>query len=212
MSDSSPAIADPVPPSSTAPSSFERLNRWLVLAANLGVLAGLIVLTVEIRQNAELTRADMESRKNDVLVQIELSLADPEIGAAWIKSVRSPETMTDLELRAVESHLVALMLQWDYMFNMEQGGLVSRDEARRHIQNTAPFYFGSRHAKNWWRWQEAGWEGTPMFEIADPIVRALDDNFMADYLDGTRLGPATTPATAHPGTDPDAPRSSASRP
>ncbi len=178
-----------------APSRFDRLNRWLMLAANLGVIAGLLILIVEVRQNAALTRADMESRKNDVLVQIELSLADPVIGAAWIKSVRAPETMTDLEVRVVESHLVALMLQWDYMFNMEQGGLVSREDARRHIQNTAPFYFGSRHAKNWWRWQEAGWEGTPMYEIADPIVRSVDDEFMERYLDGTRLAPGPTAGT-----------------
>lgn len=68
--------------------------------------------------------------------------------------------MTDIQVRMVESHLVALTLQWDHMFNMEDGGLVSRQRAQRHIENTAPLYFGSRFGKNWWRWQEAGWNGT----------------------------------------------------
>ncbi len=170
----------------------DMINRWLTLGANLGVVLGLIILIVEVRQNAAMTRADMESRRNDVLVQIELSLADPAIGAAWIKSIRAPETMTDLDIRTVESHLVALLLQWDYMFNMEEGGLVSRAEARLHIQNTAPFYFGSAHAKNWWRWQEAGWNGTPMYDMADPIIKNLDEDFMLNYLNGTRLGSAGT--------------------
>lgn len=182
-----------------APTSgkADRLNRWLTLGANLGVVLGLIILIVEVRQNATLTRADMESRKNDVLAQIELSLAQPEIARAWVKSIRAPETMTDVEVRMVESHLVALMLQWDYMFNMEEGGLITRRHARQHIENTAPYYFGSRHAKNWWRWQEAGWGGNPMMEVAGPIVDGIDEDFMLRYLEGTRLDePLEDPAGA----------------
>lgn len=166
----------------------DRLGRWLTLGANLGVVLGLLILIVEVRQNADLTRAQMESGKNDLLAQIELSLATPHAGAAWIKSIRSPETMSDLEIRIVESHLVALMLQWDHMFNMEDIGLISRAEARQHILNTAQYYFGSRHARNWWKLQQPGWEGTPMMEVAGPIVDGLDENFMLRYLDESRVG------------------------
>ncbi len=166
---------------------IDRLNRWLTFGANLGVVLGLIILIVEVRQNADLTRAQMESGKNDLLAQIELSLATPDAGAAWIKSIRAPEAMSDLEIRMVESHLVALMLQWDHMFNMERIGLVSRSEARQHILNAAQYYFGSRHAKNWWKLQQPGWEGTPMTEVAGPIVDGLDENFMLRYLDESRL-------------------------
>ena len=169
-------------------SESDRLNRWLTLAANLGVVVGLLVLIVEVRQNANLTRAQMESGRNDLLAQIELSLAAPEIGAAWVKSIRSPEALTDVEVRTVESHLVAVMLQMDHMFNMEKIGLVSREEARRHVQNVVPYYFGSRHGKNWWRWQKGGWDGTPMMEVAGPIVDQVDEDFMLRYLEGSRLG------------------------
>lgn len=166
----------------------DRLGRWLTLAANLGVIVGLLILIVEVRQNANLTRAQMESGRNDLLAQIELSLASPEISAAWVKSIRSPETLTDVEVRTVESHLVAVMLQLDHMFNMEKIGLVSREEARRHVQNVLPYYFGSRHGKNWWRWQKSGWDGTPMMEVAGPIVDQVDESFMLRYLEGSRLG------------------------
>lgn len=185
---SAEAAADSDDARRSALGRSDRLNRWLTLGANLGVVLGLVILIVEVRQNATLTRADMESRKNDVLGQIELSLAQPEIAAAWVKSVRAPEKMTDVEVRIVESHLVALMLQWDYMFNMEEGGLITRQHARQHIQNTAPYYFGSRHAKNWWQWQEVGWGGNPMMEVAGPIVESVDEEFMLRYLEATRLG------------------------
>jgi len=175
-------------PQAPSTQQVDRLNRWLTLGANLGVIAGLLILIVEVRQNADLTRAQMESGRNDLLAQIELSLATPEISAAWVKSIRSPETLTDVEVRTVESHLVAVMLQLDHMFNMEKIGLVSRDRVREHVQNVVPYYFGSRHGKNWWRWQEGGWDGTPMMEVAGPIVDQVDENFMLRYLDGSRLG------------------------
>ncbi len=166
----------------------ERLNRWLTLGANLGVVLGLFILIAEVRQNAALTRAQMETSRNDLLAQIELSLAQPEIASAWVQSIRDPEAMTDVEIRQVESHLVSVMLQLDHMFRMEQIGLVSREAARLHAQNVIPFYFGSRHAKNWWHWQEDGWAGTPMMEVAGPIVDRTEDDFMLRYLEGTKLG------------------------
>ena len=169
-------------------SETDRLNRWLTLAANLGVIVGLIILIVEVRQNADLTRAQLLANRDDLLVQIELSLASPESSAAWVKSIREPEGLTDTEIRMVESHLVAVMLQWHHMFTMEEAGLTSRGHTKQHILNVAPYYFGSRHGKNWWRWQESGWNGTAMMEVAGPIVDAVDEDFMLRYLEGTRLG------------------------
>jgi hypothetical protein len=186
--DSAGVAASPSPGAAAASAGSDRLTRWLTLGANLCVVLGLIILIVEVRQNAELTRAAMETGLNDTLTQIELSLANPEIGAAWVKSIRDPEGLSDVEVRMVESHLVAVTLQWDHLFNMERAGLAPRSETLRHIQNVAPYYFGSRHGKNWLRWQEAGWQGTPMMDVAGPIVEALDEDFMLRYLEGSRLG------------------------
>jgi hypothetical protein len=186
-SEESAGSAEPASAIPQAATQAGRLNSWLTLGANLGVVLGLIILIVEVRQNAALTRAQMETGKNDLLVQIELSLASPEMSAAWVKSIRQPERLTDVELRMVESHLVAVMLQWSHMFHMQESGLISADQARQHIQNVARYYFGSRHGKNWWRWQEEGWAGTPMMEVAGPIVDGLDENFMLRYLEGSRV-------------------------
>lgn len=148
------------------------------------------------RQNADLTRIGMEQRKNDLLAQIELSISRPEMADVWIKSVRAPETLTDAEARMVESHLVSVMLQWDHMLQMDANGLISRTNTQSHISSSAPFYFGSRFAKNWWKYEQQGWKGTRMWEIAAPIIDGLDENFIADRLDKTRIAPL--PPAAQP--------------
>jgi hypothetical protein len=177
----------------------DRFGRWLTLGANVGVVLGLVLLAVEVRQNASLTRTAMELQKNDALAQIELSFT-PETAAAWVKSIRTPEDMTDVEIRLVEARLVAVMLQWDHMFQMQRSGLVSAAHARQHILNTAQFYFGSAHARNWWRLQARGWDGTLMTEVAGPIVENLDDDFLLTYLDASRI--RTAPAAPAGGVDP----------
>ncbi|GGB78691.1 hypothetical protein [Henriciella pelagia] len=174
---------------------LDRLNRWLTLAANLGVLLGLIVLIIEVRQNASLTHAAMDQQKNNFLAEIELNIAKPEMSAIWVKAIRTPEALSDTEVQAAGSILVSVMLQWDQMFMMRDAGLISDARVRQHISNTAPFYFGSRFAKHWWAMQAAGWEGTAMQRDATPIVDAVDENFLSAYMDRLKI-PAASPAIA----------------
>ncbi len=78
---------------------------------------------------------------------------------------------------------------------MERSGLVARDHVRQHIENTPPYYFGSRFAKNWWSLALDSWGGTPMEAVADPIVDALDEDFLVHLLDEVRIAPPPpTPA------------------
>ncbi|MBL4679743.1 MAG: hypothetical protein JKY88_03335 [Pseudomonadales bacterium] len=112
-----------------------------------------------------------------------------------MKSIRTPEDLTDVEIRIVEAHLVATMLQWDLMFHMQNGGLVNAKDTEQHILNSAQYYFGSTFAKNWWRQQTGGWDGTPMMEVAGPIIEALDEDFLAKGLDASRvIRPPAVPA------------------
>lgn len=185
---SSPAQA-PQP----AESHLDRWGRWLTLGANIGVVLGLIILIFEVRQNAALTRAAMEQDKNNALAEIEFNISRPDISAVWVKAIRTPEALSDAEIQVAGSVLVAVMLQWDQMFQMQEAGLVSRARVRQHIRNTAPFYFGQRFAKHWWATQMIGWEGTPMNEIAGPIVAEVDENFLAGYLDSLKLPPPDAP-------------------
>ena len=46
----------------------DRLNRWLTLGANLGVLTGIILIFIELNQNADLMRAQMVQSRADNLV------------------------------------------------------------------------------------------------------------------------------------------------
>lgn len=176
----------------------DRVNRWLSLAANIGVVLGLFILIIEVRQNTTLSRLALETQSNEALTALEFELASPHGVNAWVASVRNPHEMTDQQIRLIESHLVAVMQHWDSYFDMEEAGLVTRDRVTSHIRNSAPFYFGSAHAKNWWHLQKPGWETTAMYEVAGPIIDSLDPDFILDNLNASRLPPPSVTVPPEP--------------
>ena len=174
--------------------NVDKLNRWLTLGANVGVVIGLIVLIVELRQNSSLTRAEMEIELTTVQSDLELRMSAPDISAVWMKSVYHPEDLTPVEIKMMEGPLVAVTQQFEHLMNMHEAGLVSRRRVEGHIRNSAPFYFGSRFAQNWWQANEVGWQGTGLYEIAGPIIDGIDENFLRDYYDSLIIVPETPPA------------------
>ena len=56
----------------------DKLNRWLTLGANVGVLIGLLLLVVELRQNQEMMRAQTRHDLSMGIIEVLLSPANNE--------------------------------------------------------------------------------------------------------------------------------------
>ena len=92
---------------------FDRLNRWLTLIANFGVLVGLLLLVFEIRQNSDVMQAQMAQARADNRIE---KYRDQVHSAYWpaigIKrdAAKSPEewidSLTPEEHQRVRSHLL----------------------------------------------------------------------------------------------------------
>ncbi len=159
----------------------EKLNRWLTLGANIGVVLGLIVLIVEVRQNAALTLTSMEGQLSTWQSDSEFRMATSEMAPIHLKSIFNPEDLTLEEIRRLEAMFIGIQTQMDYLLNLEDAGLVSRKRVEIHVDNNARFYFGNPYAKAWWNANAIGWEGTRLYEVAGPIVEATDPAFLETY-------------------------------
>ena len=88
----------------------DRLNRWLTLVANTGVLVGLILLVVEIRQSNLLALADIEQTRSDSLLQ-------------WRR-----EWVTN-------DHIVPMLLERSSIFSMEEYFSLDVAERQAAVEN-----------------------------------------------------------------------------
>ena len=75
-----------------------KVNSWLSLGANFGVLAGIALLVLEINQATLTTRAEMVSNHQDRWVSMDLSWQDADFADTWATALQAPEELTHAQM------------------------------------------------------------------------------------------------------------------
>ena len=162
-----------------------RVVKWITIATNLAVLAGLILLVMEISQNNNLAKLQALQERRNSAQQSEMQFYDPEISRIWVKSIMEPENMTLPEIRAMDAYLVVQLFQAGHVWSLEQAGLMSEDEAREWMLDDVDFYFSNTYAQTWWRMWGSDWSHLTGF---DEAVASKDQNrTKRDYENFQRL-------------------------
>ena len=80
----------------------DRVNRWLTLGANIGVVVGLFLVAIQIRQDAELTKVQLFSDHTDSRREWNQAMmgSDPMVVVA--KSIQRPHELTLAELQIMD--------------------------------------------------------------------------------------------------------------
>ena len=150
--------------------SSGKTKEWLDLIAAMAVVAGLVLVGYEVRQSNFLAKAQAENSIYEGWETLSMAEIDTGINKIVAKSLSDPESLTDAEVRDIDSWLVAVVALYQrnsrlyYEYGLATDPLVEYD---------IPFYFNTRVAQNWYRENEQ-WirAGTP--ELADAISRYVE--------------------------------------
>ena len=121
----------------------DSINKWLTLAANVGVMIGLILLFVEIDQNSNLLRAQIHQARSDAHVANRMQLADSEyLMLAFQKfneagGFRNPDALdqlTALEVARIKERLAAFHQDYDNLFYQYQQGYLDEEYYRYRVE------------------------------------------------------------------------------
>ncbi len=94
--------------------NLDSTNRWLTLAANVGVLAGIIFLAYEIQQNTVASRLEAASNFQGSFAEIEMLIAgNPEFAELLRKGREGEEISSAEELRLFVFYSNVLR-QWQF--------------------------------------------------------------------------------------------------
>lgn len=86
----------------------DKLNKWLTLAANIGVVIGLVLLLIELRQNTEMMRAQITQSRSETAQSENQAVFNSDHIPAVISKVRSGATLSDVELIRYEFYFRAV--------------------------------------------------------------------------------------------------------
>jgi hypothetical protein len=107
--------------------NLDQLSRWLTLIANVGVIAGILFLAVEIQQNNELlasqARSDREAVRRTAFARY---IENPEAVRVMVKSQRG-EPLNDEEAFLLSRLHTWTLWDWANIYREVQEGLLDDD-------------------------------------------------------------------------------------
>jgi hypothetical protein len=103
----------------------DRLNRWMTLLANLGVLVGIFLVLIELRQNTE--SAELQAAQSYVNLSHELDFRivdDPSLIGLF---VTPPEERTPEESRRLDRWFFGSLRTWENGYYLYKRGVLEED-------------------------------------------------------------------------------------
>ncbi len=115
---------------------------------NLAVLAGIILIAVEIRQASRLVEAQLASDEAALWVEIDNSRQGENLADALAKAIEHPEDLTLAEMLEVDGYLYTFVGQLWRRGQLYELGI--GDSMETVVGSWVPEYFGNEFARAWW--------------------------------------------------------------
>jgi hypothetical protein len=127
-----------------------RHTRWVTLAANIGGLAAVILIVVQLQQNRELMRAQVRHELSTVIVELINSWANNGQLASVLRRGNLGEPLTPDELMQFRMRNNALFRYWENVHYQYRRGLYDRVEFAKQKDAWKATFAGSVGAIAYW--------------------------------------------------------------
>ena len=146
-----------------------RLNQWLSVGANFGVLIGIILLIVELDQNSDLARLQLEDNRRTTFQQGEFAIYGERAAEVWAKSIMDPASLSVSEIRIMDAYLSSNLNRSNAVHDLEIAGLRESGAALQYLKENLPFDFGNHYAQAWWKHEKQYWD-SGFVEKVDSLI------------------------------------------
>ena len=160
-----------------------KLSNWLQIAANVGIVVGLLLVGVQLKQNSDLLKTQLLYDESRRAVDLETLVVGENGAEVWAKSISDAKNMSLPEQRIMEALLWSFSEQLRSTRLLAELGLLEDEEWRLRVNSETAFYLANDYGKAWWINYSSGNAALPDDLIAEVNSRLseVDDNFTADY-------------------------------
>lgn len=162
---------------------FEKLNKWLQVSANIGIVLGLVLVGFQLRQNSELVRIQLLYEESIRAVELETEVVGERAAEVWAKSIQAPEDLTLAEIRIMEALLWSFMEQLRGTYRLAEMGLLSDQDWRIRAESEVTFQLSDPYSRAWWKNYSTGNNHLPeeLRTVIDDVI-ARDDSTVKEYI------------------------------
>jgi hypothetical protein len=128
-----------------------QLGSWLQLGGNLGILIGLILVGLQMRQSTELLELQLRKTEAENYISSDLSVLGEEWPRVWQKQFDDPKGLTLAEQRILEATLWAdNVYRWASNYRLYEDGLTEADEWQSQVDTDIAWVLGNPYGRAWW--------------------------------------------------------------
>lgn len=127
----------------------------MTLGANIGVIAGLILVAVQINQNSAITKAQMANEYYIADMTLELAMMGENPADSFNKAVYAPDEITTADAAVLDRYFNYGMVQIQRLQKMDELGLAY--EGWRERVNYLRWHFGNEVGRRWWKEAKNGY-------------------------------------------------------
>jgi len=129
----------------------QKFGNWLQIAANTGIIAGLILVGLQMQQNSRLLQMQLLKDEATSYLDSEMAIIGDQYADVYQKSIEDPRNMTLSDMRIEESMLWGHSLfRWTNTYRLSELGLYEETQWKSEVNRDAPFFFGSPYGRAWW--------------------------------------------------------------
>ena len=155
----------------------QKIASWLQIMANIGIVAGLLLVGVQLKQNSDLLKTQLLYEESDRLINIETQVVGENAAAVWAKSITDPKSLTLEEQRIMEAILWSFVEQLRATRMLADLGLLDNNEWHHRVNSDTAYYLANPYALAWWRNFSVGSE-TLQADLVAAVNARLEE---ADY-------------------------------
>ncbi len=144
-----------------------KLIGWFQIVANMAVLAGLILVAIQINQNTELVRYQLKHNNFVLSVEKENTILGENPARVWAKAIENPSGLSLEEMRVMEGFFYRTIMEYNHLYeNREFWG----DEWKRRIRSENGWFLRSKFGRAWWEQQRGDVTSAEFLEEIDAVV------------------------------------------
>jgi len=157
--------------------SPKRLNRWLTLSANVGVIVGIVFLALEIRQSNLIAIATAEISIRDGYSALNESIyGNAEFAEILFKARDADAQFSGVQVEMIDSYIARQMNTWNAIERAYNNGMVSestlnvaKEDIKWAIDNYPSF-------RKHYQVNVDAYPSNEQSEVSRTIVRVLESN------------------------------------
>ena len=130
---------------------FNRSANWLQILGNFGLLGGLVLVALQIKQNSDLLELQLRKAEAENYISSELALVGEDFMETWQKHIESPEQLTLAEMRALDAVLYThTLFRWWSSFQLYEEGLLEANVWQTAVNVDIGLYYNTPYSRAWW--------------------------------------------------------------